>query len=348
MSETAIEKVNGEMALTKPPEASLGSLLFSDPDALVKGAAKLATTLAKIIEEKNLYKMIGGKKYVVCEGWCTLGALIGIVPAEDWSKRLPNEEGYESRIKLIRTRDGMEIGGASAECTYDEQNWEHRDRYALKSMSQTRATGKAFRLSFSWMMVLAGYAPTPAEEVPKDGFEQRGSREAAQKVATEKIAGYQNGSAVPRANIPNTPINLPPVPASAAPQPKEDAHAELIHGIIKRIVDKKTTTGNNKGATYKEIGVLDQHDRSLTLYSFDNFQLSDGRFWSFLAPEIVGNLGTFVCQRSEKKGTVYLSVINVELLGTHRWEKGLAIVSNETHARGVGSSSGEYEPQVPL
>src|SRR5712664_855131 len=143
MSENgAIEKANTDMVLMKPPEASLGSLLFSDPEALVKGASRLATVLAKIIEEKNLYKMIGGKKYVVCEEWCTLGALIGIVPAEDWSKRLPNEEGYESRIKLIRTRDGMEIGGASAECTYDEQNWEHRDRYALKSMSQTRATGK--------------------------------------------------------------------------------------------------------------------------------------------------------------------------------------------------------------
>ena len=33
-------------------------------------------------------------------------------------------------------------------------------------MAQTRATGKACRLAFSWIMALAGYEPTPAEEMP--------------------------------------------------------------------------------------------------------------------------------------------------------------------------------------
>ncbi|MBK8185727.1 MAG: hypothetical protein IPK63_23660 [Candidatus Competibacteraceae bacterium] len=33
-------------------------------------------------------------------------------------------------------------------------------------MAQTRATGKACRLAFSWIMSLAGYEPTPAEEMP--------------------------------------------------------------------------------------------------------------------------------------------------------------------------------------
>jgi hypothetical protein len=33
-------------------------------------------------------------------------------------------------------------------------------------MAQTRATGKACRLAFSWIMSLAGYEPTPAEEIP--------------------------------------------------------------------------------------------------------------------------------------------------------------------------------------
>jgi hypothetical protein len=32
-------------------------------------------------------------------------------------------------------------------------------------MAQTRATGKACRLAFSWIMSLAGYEPTPAEEM---------------------------------------------------------------------------------------------------------------------------------------------------------------------------------------
>jgi len=32
-------------------------------------------------------------------------------------------------------------------------------------MAITRATGKAFRLAFSWIVVLAGYEATPAEEI---------------------------------------------------------------------------------------------------------------------------------------------------------------------------------------
>jgi len=35
-------------------------------------------------------------------------------------------------------------------------------------MAITRATGKAFRLSLSWIMQLAGFDPTPAEEIPHE------------------------------------------------------------------------------------------------------------------------------------------------------------------------------------
>ncbi len=35
-------------------------------------------------------------------------------------------------------------------------------------MAQTRATSKAMRIPLSWVMVLAGYSPTPAEEMTED------------------------------------------------------------------------------------------------------------------------------------------------------------------------------------
>lgn len=38
--------------------------------------------------------------------------------------------------------------------------------FQLRSMAQTRAGGKAFRNAFAWVVVLAGYKPTPAEELP--------------------------------------------------------------------------------------------------------------------------------------------------------------------------------------
>src|SRR5262249_19610449 len=38
--------------------------------------------------------------------------------------------------------------------------------FQLRSMAQTRAASKAFRLALSSVVVLADYAPTPAEEMP--------------------------------------------------------------------------------------------------------------------------------------------------------------------------------------
>ena len=47
----------------------------------------------------------------------------------------------------------------------DETKWAKGPDYARRSMAATRATSKACRLAFSWVMVLAGFQPTPAEEM---------------------------------------------------------------------------------------------------------------------------------------------------------------------------------------
>lgn len=38
-------------------------------------------------------------------------------------------------------------------------------------ISQTRAMGKAYRMAFSWIIKLAGYEPTPAEEMRRSEHE---------------------------------------------------------------------------------------------------------------------------------------------------------------------------------
>ena len=63
------------------------------------------------------------------------------------------------------------IGAAEAECLYAEANWKGRDDYALRSMAQTRATSKALRQPLGFVISLAGFDPTPAEEMPSSsGF----------------------------------------------------------------------------------------------------------------------------------------------------------------------------------
>ena len=141
----------------------LGAVQASSPQNVIDRAKPVASALAGIINDRHLFTKINGKKYVQVDGWATLGAMLGVLPREVRSEKLEN--GYEAYVELIRTSDGMVIGGASAICTRDERNWKTRDDYALKSMAATRATGKAYRLCFSWIMNLAGYESTPAEEM---------------------------------------------------------------------------------------------------------------------------------------------------------------------------------------
>jgi hypothetical protein len=77
--------------------------------------------------------------------------------------------GYEAIVELVRIRDGMVIGRASALCGMDEKTWASRPEYARRSMAVTRATGKAYRLGYSAIIKLAGFEPTPAEEMPVEG-----------------------------------------------------------------------------------------------------------------------------------------------------------------------------------
>jgi hypothetical protein len=49
-----------------------------------------------------------------------------------------------------------------------ESKWKNRDPYAIRSMAQTRAIGRALRAPLGPIVVLAGYAPAGAEELPSE------------------------------------------------------------------------------------------------------------------------------------------------------------------------------------
>lgn len=48
-------------------------------------------------------------------------------------------------------------------------------QFQLRSMAQTRAGAKALRNALAWVVVLAGYRPTPAEELPTERVAQEGA-----------------------------------------------------------------------------------------------------------------------------------------------------------------------------
>jgi hypothetical protein len=152
-------------AAAPPVPVSLGILNGSSPAALMSGASEMAGELAKMIEAQRLWDPINGKKYVKVEGWTTLAVMMGVVARE--VQTTENDGIYTAVVELVRMSDGACISRASAECG-EEKPWCTRPRYARRSMAQTRATGKACRLAFSWVMSLAGYEPTPLEEMPND------------------------------------------------------------------------------------------------------------------------------------------------------------------------------------
>lgn len=136
-------------------------------DDKIELASSIATKLSSILKKQNLTVKISGKEYVLVEGWNTLGTILGCTPYVESVQEISLGEknyqyGYEATVS-IRQGDTI-ISRASA---IAERNNSQKERHAVYSMAQTRATGKAFRLALSWLLNLAGYATTPAEEMPQ-------------------------------------------------------------------------------------------------------------------------------------------------------------------------------------
>jgi len=56
--------------------------------------------------------------------------------------------------------------------------------FQLRSMAQTRASAKAFRNVLAWVVVLAGYKPTPAEEMPSPDLQDNDEHSPSQGSTT--------------------------------------------------------------------------------------------------------------------------------------------------------------------
>jgi hypothetical protein len=165
--DSTAEEVGGELVPHEAVAAPTPTTLFrtDDPVEVVKQASRVADALKGVLVEKNLTKRIGNKEHVLVEGWQTLGSMVGVVPVVAWTRELSN--GWEARVEA-RTLDGRVVGAAEAMCTSEEKTWKTRDAYALRSMAQTRATSKALRGPLGFVVTLAGYDATPAEEIPQE------------------------------------------------------------------------------------------------------------------------------------------------------------------------------------
>lgn len=148
-----------------------------------------ATELKKLIVDNKLYTDIKGKNYVNVEGWQIAGAFTGTFPVVESVENLSDGDTYRYRAEVsLRDKDGNKVGSGVAVCTNKEAGKTRFDEYAVASMAQTRAVGKAYRLKIGWLLKVAGYETTPAEEMDAVEAEMVEGKKSDIEIAKEKLA----------------------------------------------------------------------------------------------------------------------------------------------------------------
>lgn len=160
-------EVQPGVALVRHEHGVAPSNLFrtDDPVEVVAKATEVANALKGVLDRQGLTETISGKKHVKVEGWQTVGTMLGIVPVCVSTKQL-DEKTWEATVEA-RTLDGRVVGRADAMCSGRESRgpWSGATDQARRSMAQTRATSKALKSVLGFVVTLAGYESTPAEEM---------------------------------------------------------------------------------------------------------------------------------------------------------------------------------------
>lgn len=141
--------------------------IHREPTIVLEEAKKAAKALAQVIAGKKKPVIINGEQYLEFEDWMTVARFYGITAKVISTSPISfgDVQGFEARAVALKVNTGEEISAAEAMCLNDEANWKNRPLFMLRSMAQTRACAKALRNVLAWVVVLAGYKPTPAEEM---------------------------------------------------------------------------------------------------------------------------------------------------------------------------------------
>jgi len=127
----------------------------------------LANDLKRFVEENKLSNNIQGKEYVQVEAWQYAGSRLGLLPNVEDLRSIGTDPEicYQAKVKIVDLRNGATVGTGFAICSNKEASKKYYQQYAIASMAQTRAIGKAYRNIIAWIIRAAGYSPTPYEEM---------------------------------------------------------------------------------------------------------------------------------------------------------------------------------------
>lgn len=155
----------------------------------------LSNELSRLIVEKKLTTNIKGKNYVNVEGWMFCGSALGLNPVIteviDLTRR-GTEPGqvelkYMAKCEVRNITTGQLVATGIAICSSFEHSKKGFDEYAILSMAQTRAIGKAYRNLLAWLMKAAGFEATPAEEMDFAVETPKKATQTVQEVVAEIV-----------------------------------------------------------------------------------------------------------------------------------------------------------------
>lgn len=198
MGQELVDVQTGEMT-----DAGMGLSVSRPPELVLAEAQRAAKALTDVMKKKAKPVMMNGEQYLEFEDWQTVGKFYGLAAKVATTNpiELGGARGFEARAVVVDVKTGVEVSAADSMCLNDEPKWSTRAKYEwktvngkrvkeqvgeeavpmfqLRSMAQTRACAKALRNVLAWVVVLAGYKPTPAEEMT--GHEKGGNAEAGEE-----------------------------------------------------------------------------------------------------------------------------------------------------------------------
>lgn len=164
-----------------------------ETDQAVALASHWAKQLMAVVEECDLAKNIGGKKYLQVEAWQLIAQFAHVEVMTDWIKPWSDDTaegpkllGYWARAKVLK--NGVEIASGESSCGFDAFPCKGKQgsemHKAARSAAETWAISKAMRNKFGFVAKIAGFEPTPADEM--DEGERREAKQEERKQAEKQ------------------------------------------------------------------------------------------------------------------------------------------------------------------
>jgi len=161
-------------------ELSLGR----SPDTVLAEASLVAKAVDRLVKSRpDLVQVIGGRKHPRFELLQIVGSMFRVTARVRETRQLVQPDGWEAIAEAYHVPTGQVIATGEGMCSTDEPDWAVRPKYEWRngrrekvgevpvtshqrrSMAQTRACSKALRLALGWVLGLAGYEATAAEEM---------------------------------------------------------------------------------------------------------------------------------------------------------------------------------------